>query len=812
MSLPSAPPSADAERRILDRVVARSCTARRTERFDRREAMDRLYGGRGVQGGFLLVEQVAPPSAETFFDVCRDASDLYVSVLLWESGRFGLAPERPVQTTGGGLNVVELLLVPWGDGIGFLQFGAGPGDQTWVSAHWPYRDGRADLAARARWRVSWHVEAMKEDIARFAFFRFPLAGVVGEGHDGPIGLNVMRTQMRCEESAAWSHVSGSGLPDATSTGWLVLASGSPVPTSEPPAPAGRSGRPFQLQATYDFPDEIRNGPYDPDAIRHEFRVLKDAGVGRIYWIDYPHLAKRLGPQSELHGVGAEGDCAHVAATMEAFGSDPLAPCARIAHEQGLEFFTVIKPYDLACRGTRPLTDGRFEDFPRALGGYVVTADPFIRAHPECSFRRNPAWSVPATGPVTEVVLWSDNDGPLAFDVGGVRLLASDDNVTYTPCDGASIRQEVLERPRTEWTPAGRRPTGPVERVRAIRIGGLRLDARYLAVQLPAAAAAAPSGAEACWPCDAGNPPFLLVEVRSGGRELPVTVAGMVRGDDFRGGGFEFGRNAAPARWSDCSEGIELRRALVPGGVLGLAVGRDEYLLGMLEPGFDQVRQYWLDEYVSRAIGAGADGVDVRIAHHHTCDEWLAYAWAEPVLRAFRERLGRDPRPERPDYEAARRIRGEFHTQFLRQAKALLAAAGRKLEHHVESRMTTPPQFDTYSQIHWDYATWIDEGILDGVNLKYLGPFNPFVQREILPRARKRGIPVHQIAAISDPRGHPRAPELHAEALRMARAGRLDGLDLYEVWVYLRTTPAGYPMLRGCTGEILERLGRLMGGG
>jgi hypothetical protein len=242
-------------------------------------------------------------------------------------------------------------------------------------------------------------------------------------------------------------------------------------------------------------------------------------------------------------------------------------------------------------------------------------------------------------------------------------------------------------------------------------------------------------------------------------------------------------------------------------LLGVALGQDLYRVGMMEPGFPEVRRYWLEQYVQRALTAGADGVDVRIAHHHQCAEWLSYLYAEPNLQAFRQQFAREPDACAADFAALRRIRGLAHTQFLRDASALLHAAGKKLEAHVESRMTPPPEHDTFTQLHWDYATWIDDGIVDGVNLKYLGPFSLFVHQQILPRARKRDIPVHVIAAIGDPRSLTRTPEYTEEMLAMVAAAGLDGLTLYETWGYLRTTPRGEPFARGCAMSVFERLHR-----
>ncbi len=753
------------KRTMIQRSAPRVCTARRVAAFDKQAVLDRLFAGEGVESDFQIVEQVARPSAESSFDVCTDGEALFVSVLLWESGSSYSTAPQAVPDAGLGNNGVEVLFAPCVDGYGFLQFGAGPGNGTWFNHHWPYHDDRPDLVARPQWSCETHFEKMGEDRVWAAFFRFPLAAITVPGSDGTIGFNVMRVQLRTGEASAWSHAGGNGFCDFTSLGWLRLTASAPRPAPSPlcklPAVGG-----YQLQTTYDFPDEMVGGPYTPDVMRRELRFLKAHGVGRVYWIDYPGTVEAV----RLRTPGAPiYRAANYDRTIKACGGDPMPVACRIAHEEGIQFFTTIKPYDLWA------------------------GDAGVTSMPQCAFRRNPAWTVPYTGQAVETIdLYADNDAPLPFAAEGIRLYASADNTAYEPVPEATVAEAVVERPRTRWSPAGKRPAGGTERVRRLRIstGGRRC--RYWAVAFPAAAA----------PGTFGNQDYLLAEASGG---LPATFAAARGGRDFRTAGFDFYHDGSAAGWADSSEGTLKRRTLPAGGVFGLRLGHEPYLAGMLEPGFDEVRRYWLDTFVRRAVAAGADGVDVRIAHHHCCVEWLSYAYAEPVLRAFRGRFGRDPGATASDLEAVRRIRGEFHTQFLREAKSVLAAAGRKLEAHVEARMKTPPAHDTFTQIHWDWATWIDEGIIDGVNLKYLGPLNRWVHREIVPRARRRGIPVHVVDAVGDPRSQPRTPEWAAEMQAMVRAGGLNGLNLYEIWVYLRTTPRGEWFARGCGRAVFAAL-------
>lgn len=783
-------------------ATPRVATARRVIAFDEQDVVARLFaqGYVPAEHAFMIVEQLARPLAETVTDVCSDGESLYVSVLACESNVFYEVGDHDQPPAGGGRNCVEVLLCPYGDGIGFLQFGAGPGEDRWFRHHWPYRDKRPHLGARPRWDVRWRCETMGEDLAWFTFFRFPLEAIVGAGYDGPLGFNLMRTQLATDECATWSHAGGSGFPDASDTGWLRLSEDTPMPDQRHWLCADPSVPGFQLQATYDWPDEMCGGFYTPEMLRREMRLMREHGVGRLYWIDYPFMLRSL-DDSLPGGLGFYvGECkTHLRQTVESFGGELLPVASRIAHEEGLEFFTVIKPYDLWAHERRPVTDTACAGFPRTLGGYCATIDPFIAAHPEYAFRRNPAWTCPpGLRQVTGITLYADNDAPLPFDARAVTLYASQDNAAYAPCAGRIV-DELVERPRYRWTPAGPVLDSGTETVRALRITDLDVTAAYFAVQLPSFTGASTFG----------NQGYLLADTMTPEGSVAVTLACAPRGD-FRTAGFEFDYGTGSAGWSDASEGVELPLVFASGTALGIALGQDLYRLGMLDPGFPEVRRYWLDHYVQRAIDIGADGVDVRIAHHHQGSEWLSFLYAEPNLAVFRQRFGRDPEAAADDYAVLRRIRGEFHTQFLREAAGMLHRAGKKLEAHVESRMTTPPEYDVFTQIHWDYATWIDEGIVDGVSLKYLGPFNPFVQREILPRARRRGIPVHMIAAVGDPRFQARTPEYVEELLAMLHAGGLNGLNLYEVWTYLRTTPRGEAFARGCAMSVFERLARAGG--
>ena len=753
----------DAE--IVARNRAKCLTARQVASFDEDEVLARLRRAQvdfAEREGFVLCENAGMPTTEICWDVCRDAKDvLHVSLYFHDLGKGEGAGDQ---------NSVEVAFAPYGDCHAYLQAGV-TAKSLWKSCYWPYRDGRENLEKRfrrectvsfAKGTGSSLSERSVND--RLVTFHVPVAVVCAPESKGLIGFNMMRCNLTAGENATWNPTCGAAFPDASGFGFLRLDDKAP----QPPAPA--EAKPLagkvQLQIEYDWPDEMVGGPYSPETLKAELAMLKRQGVGRVYWIFYPEFGVFGGMISE-----------NMARTTELFkGEDVTKAACRLAHEVGLEFFVTVKPYDLFRNA-----------FCRANGARF-------------GVRRNPAWTDPQ-GPKTvkKLVLARDGDAPFEFDPAAVKVSTSADNLTYAPATGFAVADEVLEYPNTEWTPNGNRPTGGTHKVRALVFTGIPGACEYVAFEFPKGA----------W--SFGNLRYELVTVETDRGKVRGMCSALRNKPSPNGflpsgkGVFEFVHDGAAAGWADLTESMDREYGFSAGGSFAVKLSEIATRDDVLDPTFPEVRQYWCDYFVKSAIVYGADGLDVRVANHRVASDWLAYCYAEPVMKAFRAKYGREPACTPADYEAVRRIRGEGHTQFLREAAALLHAAGRKLEAHVEARMKAPPSVDAYQGIHFDWATWIDEGIVDGVNLKYLGPFNRFVDAEIMPRARRRGIPVNQIAAYGDPRRFGRTWEEAYCGMENCRLGGVNGFNLYETWVYFRTLPTGERMVRGCGLQILKTL-------
>jgi len=766
------------EAELAARAEPRCLTARRVASFDGAATLRHFrahHTDLAARENFVLLDGLGEPESWTCWDVQRDAKDvLHVALYYVDS-----APGKGV----GAGDSVEVAFAPYGDTGAFVQAGAS-GETLWFNEYWPYRDGRVNLARRFARELSVTFPCGNAQAGeRMVVFHVPVAAVSAPESKGLVGFNMMRCSAPRGENATWNPTCGVPFPDASGFGFLRLDEAAPRPAPVPRAKplAGK----VRLQVEYDWPDEMCGGPYSPEALKDEFRLLKSMGVGRLYWIDYPGFF-RFG-EKDGRPCFPFHHRRHVEETAEKtfalfHNEDVMFAACRFAHELGMEFYVTIKPYD------QFKTDIDREGLRRY------------------GFRRNPAWTQPA-GPkeVTRLVLARDGERPIEFDPKAIRVLTSVDNRTYAPAPDVRVEEQVEDYLNTEWTPAGNRPTGGTHKVRTLSFTNLPRPCEYVAFEFPK---------DGGWTFRNLRYELVAAESAKGPIRCMCTAlrsasVGTVIGTS---GVYEFVFDGAVAGWMDTTEAMDREYGFSAGGSFAVRLSEIAVREDILDPTFPEVRRFWNDFYVRRAIKAGVDGVDVRVANHCVAADWLASCYAEPVLAAFRAKYGREPACTPADYEAVRRIRGEGHTAFLREAAALLHAKGLKLEAHVEARMKAAPSVDAYQGIHFDWATWIDEKIVDGINLKYLGPFNRFVAAELMPRAQRNGIEVSQISATIGTQYEARAAEENASAMELCRLGGVGGYTLYEAWCHLRTLPSGDRTAVGSALQILKALRPLARGG
>jgi hypothetical protein len=265
-----------------------------------------------------------------------------------------------------------------------------------------------------------------------------------------------------------------------------------------------------------------------------------------------------------------------------------------------------------------------------------------------------------------------------------------------------------------------------------------------------------------------------------GEERLFTVGYALRGGsgDFRTRAIEFGLH--PGVPSACSAGfdpiMEPFTLDAGNGFLGIARGKDRSPLA-LSPSFPEARAHWLS-WVRDVLDAGADGVELRLRNHQSELSWAEYGFEPPVVEEFRRRYGVDLLTT-DDFDRAlwRRLRGEAYTEFVRQAHDLVHSRGKRLGLHVSTEMDMEPEEGACMDIHWDWRTWVDEGLADSVTMKEVWPRSYFAE-QILRHTRQRAVPVIFCPFNNNCLGA-HTPARVAGQIGAAKAGGYDGFQFYE---------------------------------
>jgi hypothetical protein len=820
----------------------RFCAVEPVKRLSPARMKRDLFAGNGVQGSFTLISTPAAPRDPTVFKVYGTGKDIVLAVALFDTANPALLRQNPQVADG-----IELLFDPYHDHIGRIQFNFSPNGEVALYHHLPYPESHSTAF---RWpavkEFGW--ESDPKHPVRWFLARFEAAEVFRKGDC--CGFNVARTGGVSGEASSWNHCSGNGFPDATSFGHLYLdgvparievetatldghileVGGSvtgcgcpasfqladPVGTTVPivpevngdswrvrmaldkpvhgryrlyPGAEGRNlepdflffdlslpeKRPFRLCMTYDMPDNVIPNHYTPERLRQEVRMLADWGIRRLDWLDYSDFPGLW--DARLWGTGAVLTFRHC--------GDLLRLAVQVAKEHGLEFFGLLKPFDIGFNGPGELV--RRAGMVRDIENRPLMVVPPIARHQEWTMRAHPEWCLRPAPPITSLRLFS-NQPFRRLSPKDIRLWTSQDNRTFQRCRrGFVIRQGVLDRPHCRWSPAGNIPEEGTFRNWRLELSGLSLDAPLVVLEVTGKQTAL------------GNQAFVLAEaVDSAGLAFPVLPS--TEGDLSRG--FAFWKEWPG--WNNRTERV-FEHYTWRGQPMALALHKLDNLPTLLEPAFEGARQVWLAR-LRRMLDAGADGVGIRtLCHHNACAEWLRYAFAEPVRSAFRERYGREVRPEEADYEAIRRIRGEFYTAFLRDAKALVDRYGKKLSVHLESGIEVPPCLDSRMQLQLDWETWLQEGLVDQIDLKFWCSQSPFVHEKVLPLARKRGVPVTIIDRNSFLRSA-RGVELAERLIREAYEAGFSGYSFYETADYVQLNPEGVPHPVGHAEAALSKAG------
>jgi hypothetical protein len=573
---------------------------------------------------------------------------------------------------------------------------------------------------------------------------------------------------------------------------------------------------MQLSVTVDFPDDVCKGPYDRERLHEMMAAIAATGARRVHWLYYGAVA----PDDPRRGNIFDAHWAiHGPKTIATLG-EPLSAAVPVAKEHGLEIYGVLKPYNGGLSGSYPL--GSPEAFSKSrltrIGGTLQQVIPFLEAHPEARLQRRP---MPRhEGPIAELVLRKVDSTVTRLRPEDVRLWVSEDNYRYQPLDivpQGTVGVEPSPREVRDYhgnvlTPAG----APV---RVLRLTGLDLRAPFVVLTTTFADGTG----------DFRNTPMAMIEARDATGVCIATVvathaAAWVQPRDFRTYGLEFDqgyghlpivldapwRGAEKDPWQPFSGEDEFAgQALLghgaAGGFIGLATGRNDYLAATPCEAYPEVRTLWLG-WVAAMLDAGVDGIDLRIsAHGCLSDEPEAYGWNPPVLAAYAARFGGEP----VDPEKLATVRGDFYSEFVREASALVRSRGKKLQVHLHAEAFRPrPVFGQQNgvpaNIDFQWRRWLESGWVDSVYLRTSwfeaaeDPLGETTQRSrlttllddpvviaMLATATQLQLPVVLNRYIGRAAG---LQEYLDDISRIARDERFAGFDVYEFFDLAQSDP------------------------
>ena len=584
---------------------------------------------------------------------------------------------------------------------------------------------------------------------------------------------------------------------------------------------------FLISTTVDFPDDCGSIAFTPDLLAQLLNRFHWLGVGRVYWNYYPE--------------GLWQDFAKSPATHETLQnlSDPMTFACRLAHERGMEFYAIIKPYETGVSHASPAASHGDEIRPGlpCIGGVYTRLDPWIVARPELRVRAR-GGDTPVNLekiPIQRIQLRQKDLSPVRLKAQDLEIWTSADNNGYRKRDVSfTVREEVGTCSRDVVDVLGNHVTRKGESVRVLNLLGLNLLDPFVAVT---------TGLDD----ETGSFRNTAIEmVRAFGPDdepLPIVVASHksvweiprdLRTDNLS---YDAGlgdinvcldvtneRAVCPhcreSGVTDCMQNpMFAETPICRDGVIAFARGRNEHLPGSPCEACPEVQAYWMS-WVGECLAAGIDGLDVRISNHASwTDTPVLYGFNEPVRAEYRRRYGVDPDVKPYDQALLGALRGELYDDFLRAAKERLTAAGKRLQLHLEVESFRPDAAQARwrtrpGNITFDWRGWLRKGLADettlmGVNWAPERVLNDLVGQEMLREAAVADVPVHFRHFI----WRSRDGQTQADQLEYAyRFGGLSGYNLYETAAFYDHRQLGddgqlrfYPDLME---QIRDRLARL----
>jgi hypothetical protein len=480
----------------------------------------------------------------------------------------------------------------------------------------------------------------------------------------------------------------------------------PVPSSE-----------FHIDMCTDFSSEMIPSVWNREMLTRFMQAIHKLGIRRINWIYH-------GNKSDGFWDSGWSKQANINESIRNLGDSFFKAAVEEAHSVGLKIYAVFKPFDMGIVSF-PIKGAISDEKMPTLGGHASLRFNFPAEHPELCMQRHPT----KDGVPARIVLNSQRS---LSTTHGFKLWAGDDNRNYRDTGLISY---------------------PDSTCRSVTFNIDGLGQKYFAIQ-------SLSETERNQVFNTQNN-FIKAYDRSG-KEIDSTLGLAPRqyltelcnnhqgartydyGNGFSGEGFIFdSQMGIPSciwcgEYSSKSITVLNRRE----GVIGVAIGANPWIPGVMCPSEKKARQYWL-KVIADTVGYGADGVDIRISNHSSILSWAKYGFNPVIREEYLRRYGADPATGPYDNEKLRVMRGEFYTLFLQEAANLAHKNGKAFAVHIPDMAFGTPDVSTMMEIDWNWRSWIEKNIPDEVTFKCLSAESPFTDTaaELLQLCRDRKIPV-----------------------------------------------------------------------
>ena len=525
---------------------------------------------------------------------------------------------------------------------------------------------------------------------------------------------------------------------------------------------------FLLTTQTDFPDDLCANYWDWPHFEEYYKFYRSLGMDRVYWMEYGS------PLDCFYYLGAHG-----AKTFANVG-DFLNAALIAVRQQGMEFFTTIKPFETgigwklttALEAAKAVAEQGYFMSPDRVGGADLSPCDELHRYPEMFFKRR-NWQPPYRGPIAEIRLYHVDDHPVEVTAADLTLWVSNDNVQYAQFSGAYETEEGVREYHGQQR-------------RYIAFKGMALTHDYLVFTNVK-----------------GGGTFVnrirdfaeALDTDDNAIEISTAISCQPAAD---------GHTPGPVRFNEFGWGVIAGQSVdetflmldYPERDFALAIGRgaDRQLLvpDTSEPqGVD-----FLLGRVRRSIKAGVDGIKFRLQHHHTYLEPRLFGFSRQVIEEYFRRHGVDITKTLPDTEKFAEIHGDFYTDFYRRARELTDTAGIMLELQVPEVQGFMCELPV--KLQWE--RWIKLGLADAIELKNVFP-GTWLGEALRVLTRRHGMPLYQNPyAGGEPTKKGRDP--YREFLERTLAAEEDGFLYYESWGGYRRAWAGK---EGEEPEMLQRM-------